>query len=175
LHHHSITIFLDFKADVQNYALDYEHRLQTAIVGARNPGNKKTTEETLIQLVDSYTNSKYDYNSYLHNFLSEMTRQVTAINIFYSLTILQDEPQIAVFSKAHIPRALVSHQRLYVLTLNVLPNVMAEKFTSWKHKSQKEREDFDTWYNDPQRAGPIGLIWRDFRAFFQLNKHEVEY
>ena len=103
-----------------------------------------------------------------------MTRQVNAINIFYSQTIMQDEPQIAVFSKANIPHALVSHQKIYVLMLNVLPNVTAEKFTSWKHKSRKERENFRTWYNNPQRVGPIGHIWRDFRAFFQLNKHEVD-
>ena len=165
---------LDFDSDVQKYVLNYENKLQRAIVGARNPENKETNETTLLNLIADHANSKFDYNSYLNPYLREKTRQVNAINIFYTHTVLQDEPQIAVFSLAHIPNALVSHQILFILTLNILPNVTKEKFTSWKLRGQEERDNFATWFNNKQKVGNIGILWREFRAFFHLNKNEVE-
>ena len=153
--------------------MDYEAKLKNAIIGARNPQNKEINESDLSKLIDGYTSSPYDYDSTLYPYLTEKTRQVNAINIFYTQTASQDEPQIAVFSEANLPHALVSDHILFVLTLYVLPNVTTDDYTAYTKLSKQDRENPAGWFNNFTTIGYIGSWWRDFRTFFQLNMYQV--
>ena len=75
---------------------------------------------------------------------------------------------MCVFQRSRLLKVLI------VLKVHCLL-LLCAKFTSWKHKDQAEQENIKTWYNNQERVGKIGHIWRDFRSFFQLNKHEVAY
>ena len=158
---------------MQRYTLDYEAKLQKVIMGARNPQNNEINESDLSKLIDDYASSPYDYDTYLYPYLNEKTRQVNAINIFYTQTASQDEPQIAVFSEANIPHGLVSDHILFVLTLYVLPNVTTDEYTAYTKLSKQERENPPGWFNNFTTIGYIGSWWRDFRTFFQLNMYQV--
>ena len=127
------------------------------------------TVDTLLSLIAEYRRSEYKFDTYLSTFLREKIRQVNAISIFYTETVEKDEPQISVYSKATIPRTLVSHQTVLVLTLNVLPN----SHSFWENWTRTQRPNKDSWYNNLETNGRIGRLWRHFRAFYRQNRLKV--
>ena len=145
--------------------------MKEIIKGARNPEDKSKNQDTLKLLVKNYKSSEYNYDVYLHSYLSQRKHQVNLINSFYTATVSQDEPQITVYSEAVVPNYLVTHQTVYILSLNILPNVSTEKFSYWLKKGEQERTN--AWYDSKILLGKLGVLWRNFRAFYHLNKYRV--
>jgi hypothetical protein len=161
-------IFEGFQSDVSNYTLSYEAKLQKLIIGARNPAMQEIEDIHLENLIDDDTKSPYNYDRHLYKYLSQRTRQVNALNIFYTQSVSQYEPQIAVYTKADVPVALITEPVLFLLKLYVLPNVTEYNYTQWTDKDEDAR-----WYSNETTVGCIGNMWRDFRTFFHLNGYQV--
>jgi len=160
-------LLLQFQSGVSNYTLYYEAELQKNLIGARNPNISSITTEEIVYLISNDTISKYNYNTHLFLYLTQRTRQVNALNIFYTQTVAQDQPQIASYSEADVPIAIITERVLFLLTLNVLPNVTEYNYTTWLPANEKNR-----WYNNRTIVGEIGDRWRDFRTFFHINEYQ---
>merc|ERR1719244_2558569 len=163
-------LLLDFRSEISTYTLNYERRLQKSIVNARNP-NSQQNESAIVALMEEYQNSHFAYDKYVYPYLTERERQVKAINIFYDETLYQHEPQIADYSKADIPRAIITRPVLFLLTLYVLPNVDSEKFASYGNNSGDLSRCM--WYNNKTKVGEIGELWRDYLNFFDDNNYKA--
>ena len=64
-------------------------------------------------------------------YITERQRQVSAMNIFYERTLYQDQPQVAVYSKADIPRAMLTEPYVFVLYIGVLPDLVQDNFENY--------------------------------------------
>ena len=53
------------------------------------------------------------------------------MNIFYERTLYQDQPQVAVYSKADIPRAMLTEPYVFVLYIGVLPDLVQDNFENY--------------------------------------------
>ena len=53
------------------------------------------------------------------------------MNIFYEKTLYQDEPQVSVYSKADIPRAMLTETYVFVLYIGVLPDLEKDNYTNY--------------------------------------------
>ena len=53
------------------------------------------------------------------------------MNIFYEKTLYQDEPQVAVYSEADIPRAMLTETYVFVLYIGVLPDLEKDNYTNY--------------------------------------------
>merc|ERR1719244_245012 len=164
------SLLLDFRTEISKYTLNYERKLQKSIVNARNP-NSQQNESAIVALMEEYQNSHFAYDKYVYPYLTEKERQVRAINIFYDETLYQNEPEIAVYRKADIPRAIITRLVLFLLTLNVLPNVDSEKFASYGNNIGRLSRFM--WYNNKTKVGEIGELWRDYLNFFDYNNYEA--
>ena len=58
------------------------------------------------------------------------------MNIFYENTLYQDEPQVAVYSEADIPRAMLTETYVFVLYIGVLPNLTTDNFINYNEKKK---------------------------------------
>ena len=77
-------------------------------------------------------------------------RQIAAINKFYEKTLGEDTPQVGAYSKADIPRAMLSREFVFVLSVAVLPNLTVDEIENFaRDKSQ------NNWYNDKKIVGKI--------------------
>ena len=82
--------------------------------------------------------------------MTERKRQIGAINKFYEKTVGQDGPQIGVYSKADIPRAILSRQFVFVLSVAVLPDLDNDDIEKYQIGNR------DTyWYNNKSVVGKI--------------------
>ena len=109
---------------------------------------------------------------------------MAAINKFYERTINRDTPQIGVYAKADIPRAMLTRKLVFVLSVAVLPDLEKDDFYNY----QMDEESETHWYNDVDIVGEIRLdlkkiafivellfsnAWRNLRLFFQYNNYKV--
>ena len=85
------------------------------------------------------------------SYMTERRRQVAAINKFYERTINQDTPQIGVYAKADIPRAMLTRQLVFVLSIAVLPDLEKDDFENY----QMGEESDTHWYNNIDIVGEI--------------------
>ena len=74
------------------------------------------------------------------------------MNIFYERTLYQDQPQVAVYSKADIPRAMLTEPYVFVLYIGVLPDLVQDNFENYDET--KLGNDFNTneSFNEVYRA-----------------------
>ena len=82
--------------------------------------------------------------------MNERMRQIGAINKFYERTLDQDTPQIGVYTKADIPRAILSRELVFVLTVKVLPNLEEDDYLKF---DMSKRTNY--WYNNQSVVGEI--------------------
>ena len=76
---------------------------------------------------------------------------MAAINKFYERTLYQDTPQIGVYAKADIPRAMLTRPLVFVLSIAVLPDLEKDDFDNYEMN-----EESDTyWYNKEDVVGEI--------------------
>ena len=68
-------------------------------------------------------------------YITERQRQVSAINIFYEKTLYQDQPQVAVYSEADIPRAMLTETYIFVLYIGVLPDLIRDNFDNYNNNN----------------------------------------
>ena len=64
-------------------------------------------------------------------YITERFRQIKAINIFYERTLDQDEPQVAVYKEANIPRAMLTQPFVFVLYIGILPDLQSDDFSNY--------------------------------------------
>ena len=86
----------------------------------------------------------------VQNYITERRRQVGAINKFYERTQYQDTPQIGVYSNADIPRAVLSREFVFVLSVSVLPDLNEDTFSKFH---MDDRTDY--WYNNITTVGEM--------------------
>ena len=84
------------------------------------------------------------------NFLVEKERQVAAIEIFYDKTINIDVPQVAEYSKADIPRAILTQPFVFIYDIKILPNLPFDSFENYYLNIENPN-----WYNDITTTGLI--------------------
>ena len=82
--------------------------------------------------------------------MNERMRQIGAINKFYEKTLNKDTPQIGVYTKADIPRAILSRELVFVLTVKVLPNLVEDDYLKFEMSKRK-----NYWYNNQDIVGKI--------------------
>ena len=85
------------------------------------------------------------------SYITERRRQVAAINKFYERTLDQDTPQIGVYAKADIPRAMLTRQFVFVLSIAVLPDLEMDDFDNFKLGKNIGTH----WYNIEDTVGKI--------------------
>ena len=76
---------------------------------------------------------------------------MAAINKFYEQTLDQETPQIGVYAKADIPRAMLTRQFVFVLSIAVLPDLEKDDFDNY----QMGEENDTHWYNKEDIVGEI--------------------
>ena len=112
---------------------------------------------------------------------------MAAINKFYERTLDQETPQIGVYAKADIPRAMLTRQFVFVLSIAVLPDLVKDNFDN--HQMDENSETY--WYNYEDVVGEIrwefnlfltsanilffSNAWRNLRLFFQYNNYKVKF
>ena len=57
------------------------------------------------------------------------------MNIFYEKTLYQDQPQVAVYSEADIPRAMLTETYIFVLYIGVLPDLIRDNFDNYNNNN----------------------------------------
>merc|ERR550532_2725609 len=154
----------EFKRKLFLYLLDYTKEMIDAIVLARHSDPLATN---VINLLDAHVDGNYNDNRIL-SYMTERRRQVAAINKFYERTINQDTPQIGVYAKADIPRAMLTRQLVFVLSIAVLPDLEKDDFENY----QMGEESDTHWYNNIDIVGEISKAWRNLRLFFQYNNYK---
>ena len=82
--------------------------------------------------------------------MNERMRQIGAINKFFERTLDQDTPQIGVYTKADIPRAILSRELVFVLSVAVLPDLVEDDYLNFKMDQRK-----NYWYNNQDIVGEI--------------------
>ena len=82
--------------------------------------------------------------------MTERMRQIGAINKFYEKTLGKEAPQIGVYSKADIPRAMLSREFVFILSVKVLPNLVEDEYLSF---NMEDRANY--WYNNDSVVGEI--------------------
>ena len=70
------------------------------------------------------------------------------MNKFYERTLDQDTPQIGVYAMADIPRAMLTRQFVFVLSIAVLPDLETDDFDNFQQSS-------NDWYNEDNVVGQI--------------------
>ena len=159
--------------------MEYSVKLGEAIVGERS-GHE---ENTIQNLINGHALTDFVYSKFLLPYLTERKREVNVINIFHQKTVSQDEPKISVYDEASIPLAIITEEKVFILTLYVLPDSKQESFknfvalvksddanavpsevSSWKEKQ---------WFNNYQLIGDVGSRLRSFREFFAANTYKV--
>ena len=84
------------------------------------------------------------------NYMTERMRQIGAINKFYEKTVGKETPQIGVYSEADIPRAMLSREFVFVLSVKVLPNLVEDEYEKF---TIEKRTNY--WYNNMNVVGEI--------------------
>ena len=64
-------------------------------------------------------------------YITERRRQVAAMNIFYEKTLNQDQPQVASYAEADIPRAMLTEPFVFVLFIGVLPDLKRDNYSNY--------------------------------------------
>ena len=82
--------------------------------------------------------------------MTERRRQIGAINKFYEKTLNKETPQIGVYNKADIPRAILSRELVFVLDVGILPDLEEDDFLNF---NMNERNHY--WYNNRDVVGVI--------------------
>ena len=134
----------------------------------RSNPEDETAMNKLTDLTNNYKASCFNYETYLFEYLEMKTREVNAINIFYTETIDKPAPQISQFKEAEIAEALLTKKFVFILTLNIIPNKTEELFPT-EDCQNDEKSKLPSWYDDRTITGDIGAIWRDFMAFYKAN------
>ena len=161
----------DFKEKVNNATLSYSESLAKIIPRVRSAPTNATTLDELHDLTQSYLKSCFNFDTFLFYYLTTRTREVNAINIFYTQTINKAAPQINQFREAEIAEALITKKSVFILTLRVIANTTNQFFdTNFSKQCGKDRHrDNDTWFNNRTTTGTIGHTWRQFLAFYTAN------
>ena len=73
------------------------------------------------------------------------------MNKFYERTLDQDTPQIGVYAMADIPRAMLTRQFVFVLSIKVLPDLEKDDFDNF----QSGNDSGTHWYNIEDVVGEI--------------------
>ena len=72
------------------------------------------------------------------------------INTFYLQTLNKNTPQLGRFITADIPKAILTEQFVFVLLVNILPDLELDNFDNYdNNQSQKQ------WYNNLNIVGEI--------------------
>ena len=136
----------------------------------RSDPTNRTTLDKLHDLIHTYTNSCFDYDTILFEYLKTRTREVNAINIFYTQTINKAAPQISQFREAEIAEALITNKSVFILTLFVVPNTTDQLFDINYPKCGNDTvSDHNAWFNNRTTTGNAGYPWRQFLAFYTAN------
>ena len=124
-----------------------------AIVFSRNGDeDAKEVEEVLRKHMDGSLSDFGDFNdNRVLNYITERKRQISVMMKFYERTVGQDTPQIGKYAMADIPRAMLSRQYVFVLSISVLPDLNLDDFDNYEIDSSKER----FWYNNDEVVGII--------------------
>ena len=164
-------VFTDFKEKVDNATLSYGETLVKIIPLVRSDPTNAITLEKIHNLEQSYLKSCFDYDTNLFSYLTTRTREVNAINIFYSQTINKAAPQISQFKEAEIAEALITQKSVFILTLNIIPNTKDQLFnTNYStHCGNDKIRDPNAWFNNRTTTGKTGQTWRQFLAFYTAN------
>ena len=112
---------------------------------------------------------------------------MAAMNQFYERTLGQETPQIGVYAKADIPRAMLTRQFVFVLSISVLPDLEKDDFDNY----QMDEESDTYWYNYEDIVGEIrwefilfltssnilffSNAWRNLILFFKYNNYKVKF
>ena len=83
----------------------------------------------------------------------ERERQIAAINVFYDQTINKDKPQVAQYSEADIPRAILTQPNVFIYEIDILPHKIWDKFEYYYLDV-----DYFNWYNNIDLTGQIRFV-----------------
>jgi hypothetical protein len=161
-------LLLDFKDQVEKFTQSYGANMTKVIPRVRSNPDKL---DPLHDLIHNYTSSCYDYDRYLYDYLMKRTREVNAINIFYTKTVNKVAPLIAQFSKADIPKAMFDVPYVFILTLNVIPNITEEKYNCKQqlNSTLSSIKNPKNWYDNFTTVGAMSVLWRVYMEFFLAN------
>merc|ERR1712183_463928 len=120
----------------------------------------------VIDLLTKHNEGPYSESKVL-NYMNERMRQIGAINKFYERTLDRETPQIGVYTKADIPRAILSRELVFVLSVAVLPNLEEDDYL----KFDKSKTN-NYWYNNQDIVGKISDAWKRLRDFFDYNNYK---
>ena len=84
----------------------------------------------------------------------ERKRHASVINTFYIRTQQPDQPQIAEFSLADISKAMLLERFVFVLYINILPDITEDSFENYRETDQETNNS--NWYNNHILVGKIG-------------------
>jgi len=155
-------LLLDFQNQLNNYMLSFGENITTIIPLVRSDPNNLPQ---LIDLISAHQASCFKDEN-LYSYLSNRSREVNALNIFYAQTVNKNTPKMAEYQKALIPRALILTENVFLLSLKILSNTENEKFGYVCAQAGLTKTP---WYDDRKKIGKIGRDWRDFMAFQKSN------
>ena len=72
------------------------------------------------------------------------------INTFYLQTLNKNTPQLGRFITADIPKAILTEQFVFVLLVNILPDLELDNFDNYDNNHSKKQ-----WYNNLDIVGEI--------------------
>ena len=64
------------------------------------------------------------------------------MNIFYEKTVKQDEPQVARYEEANIPRAMLTEPFVFVLYIGVLPHLKEDSYSNYHVNGNRTKGKF---------------------------------
>ena len=86
----------------------------------------------------------------MSGFINERKRQISVINTFYLQTLNKNTPQLGRFITADIPKAILTEQFVFVLLVNILPDLELDNFDNYDANNSDQQ-----WYNNLDIVGEI--------------------
>ena len=94
----------------------------------------------------------------------QMQRQVSVINTFYLKSLSSGEPKIARLMSADIAKAILSKRFVFVLKINILPDIDEDSFDKFDEENVDIINSF--WYNNISTVGQIRLLQFILKSIF---------
>ena len=85
--------------------------------------------------------------------MGELRRRVSVINTFYKQTSRKKRFLLSKYSNADISKAMLSKRFVFVLFINILPDVDKDNFENFNEKDYNYINQ--KWYNDIETVGKI--------------------
>merc|ERR1719308_714512 len=162
------TLLRDFQSELFGYLLKYKKEMIDAIVEAKHSGRF----EDIYQVLDDHNEGNFK-KSKLIAYLTERRRQVAAMNVFYDHSLNKDEPQIREYAKASIPAAMLTKPFVFVLSIGILPDLIADNYESFNPEEQASIDRVDNyWYNREEVVGKISDALNSLKRFFDYNNYK---